>query len=190
MKRKKLLRGAFDKTITLKDPFDILVSGFGTKTGEVLVGRVLGFNTRVVLVQLKDEDGFYLEKYTRRGGIRIQDLEDPSNGWKIDIKEIDSFIASSKGEKKEEVPLPEFKLRLLSSEEIPYDGDPREKLRIDIWEDENSKSHYLKATRTGVVEEGSKKRIKELPCVVPFKVLKHILYEYESLIDDESIIRD
>jgi len=187
MKRKKLWREAFDRTIFLKNPFDILVSGFGEKTGEVLVGRVKGYNSRVVIIQLKDEDGFYLEKYYRKGGMRIQDTEDPSSGWRIDIKEVDSFLSPE--EVKEEVPLPDFKLRLLSSEEIPYEGDPREVLRIEVWEEENSRSHYLKATRSGVVEKNSKKKQKELPCVVPFKVLKHILYEYESLIDDDSIIK-
>lgn len=192
IKRADLKKINSDPTIVPNAPIDVIVSGYGDNTGEALVGRVLGINSRSFIIGFRDENGPYRETYQRKTGLRIDDMLDPYNGWRVRVSDIENELAQQRRdpllleEERSAEPSPDFKLSMVSQEETSYDGDPRERLVVEVWRESVSKSHYLKAYRTGIVGDGNQKSPKQLTCVVPFKVLKQLIYEFEAPADDES----
>lgn len=183
VRRVKLKRNLSDPTIKLDKPVEVIITGTGGLFGGVLVGKVIAYNSRVFHVQLRDKDGTYVEKYMRKSGIRVEDIGDSLGRWQIDPTCLDKVIEAPPVPSEEEIP----HFQLLSREELPYPGDPSDKIVLEIWEDMDRDIHYFKSYRTGPVGDGKLKRPAQLPCVVPFTVLRQVLYDYESRGDDDTL---
>lgn len=180
VQRVRLKRKLSDPTRMPDQQLQVIASGYGKYTGEVLVGEVVGINSRVISVKFRDDDGYFVEKYLAKAGIRIDDIGDAEGGWRINLSDIDPSKSSSSQEEPKPV------LQMLSREEIPYEGDGSDHMVIEVWEEMETQKHYLRASRTGPVGDGALKRPRDLPCVVPFSVLKQLLYDFESEIDDSE----
>jgi len=164
----------------------VTLSGFGELMGELMIGKIVGINKRAVLIELKDEDGTFIEYYHRQSGVRMSDLTDDVSGWKIDGDVVRNLRLYDAVDKPPPI-VPEdnepAKFVRFAIEETPYpsaEGEPVDTRIIEVWREETTMAHYLKAYRTGPVGDGALKSPKQFTCVIPFEVLRQVLYDFES----------
>lgn len=182
LSRVRLKRRKLEESMLFDREIYVIVSGYGELMAKDLVGRLVNVNSRVVTLQLRDDDGFYIEKYLRTSGVRISDLSDKDSGWRIDINSVMNSLAPKKDHHAEKYV--SRNVVLLSRQKYPY-KDQIDNVVVEVWEDkDNNAVHYFKAYRTGPVGEGALKSPKELPCFVPFHRLKQVLYDFESVQDN------
>lgn len=197
IKRVKLRSKLVDRTFVLKKEVPVMISGFGSNMGSILIGKLISVNNRAITVKLKDEDGFYFEKYHTKNGKRLKDLRSES-GWKVNLKDInlekkscdvyhinDKKLIGKKGVVLNKKKNPE--IILLSKEEFLYNiDDPlSDRIVIEIWNNKTEDFKYLQCYRTGILEKikGGITKGGRFPAAVPFGLIKQILYDYDSDFD-------
>lgn len=159
---KKLKLGNLDK------PIPVILHGFGSVLGQIIVGKVVNLSKRNVTVLVKDDDEEYRETYSRKDGIRLQDKGEDS-GWQIQLDDL--------------VPKPDLiedrdalttsldRIKLLHKEKHPVNDE--ENLVVEVWFDSEVEEKYAKFYRQD--KDGGRQRC----FFIPFNLIKRVLADHE-----------
>jgi len=174
MRQRKRLTGA----AAPEDESWVISSRFGDPTFKYRCGRIVRRGRKTVDVEFKDEEGTWTERYSLRSGIRTTDIGS-AEGWRVSPKELDSESCST-GLRLVASVAKSHGLDKLHEEEHKYDGG--QILVLQVWRERGTemshRSLYLKAFRKF---EGDDHKHRELPAVVPFRVLVELLAQFTEV---------